>query len=48
MCFSRVKKLMTNSVILEVTAGEHLRQKLAAMDDLLGLGIVVELVLRHA
>ena len=37
------KTLMTRRIVLEVTAGEHLRQELAAMDDLLGLGIVVEL-----
>ena len=46
--FTRVKKLMTNRIILENTAGEHPRQKLAALDDLLGIVIVVELALRHA
>ena len=48
VCFSRIKSLMTGRIVLESTAGEHLSQKLAAMDDLLGLGIVVEPVLRHA
>ena len=36
---------MTHRIILEATAGEHLRQKLAAMDDLLGVLIVLERVL---
>ena len=46
MCFSRVKKLVTRRIILESTAGEHLRQELTATDDLLGVLIILERVFR--
>src|ERR1035441_5493726 len=46
VCFSRVKKLMTRRIILEGPAGEHLRQKLTATNDLLGLLIILERVFR--
>ena len=46
--FLTYKSLMTGHIVLEGTTGEHLRQKLPAMDDLLRLRIVVELALRHA
>jgi hypothetical protein len=37
---------MTNRIILDATAGEHLRQKLATMDDLLGVLVILERVFR--
>jgi len=39
--------LMTRCVVLKGTAGEHLRQELAAVDDFLPLFIVRQPVLRH-
>jgi hypothetical protein len=45
-CVFHVLGLMTRHIILESTPGEHLRQKLTAMDDLLGAFIILERVFR--
>ena len=37
---------MTRRIILESTAGEHLRQELTATDDLLGVLIILERIFR--
>ena len=47
VCFSRVTELMTRLIILERPTGEHLRQELAAMDDLLRVLITLERILRR-
>src|SRR5579864_1350489 len=46
VCFSRAKKLMTRRIILKIAAGKHLCQKLSAVDDLLGVLIILERVFR--
>ena len=38
---------MTRSIVLESTAGEHLRQELTATNDLLGVLIILERVFRY-
>jgi hypothetical protein len=43
---SRVTNLMTRRIILEAATSEHLRQKFSAIDDLLGVLIILERVLR--